>query len=107
VTLFIPFLPEDRNRPNISNTVVLIYKTRMMDKLQIHTLKHCIILSPNKFKLQLQHGHINIIIITTTTTMITTITTIKKAHTWNVGEETLWKTKRNIKMILKKLLLLL
>ena len=36
--------------------------------------------------------------------MITTITTIKKAHTWNVGEETLWKTKRNIKMILKKLL---
>jgi len=28
-----------------------------------------------------------------------------KAHTWNVGEETLWKTKT--KMILKKLLLLL
>jgi len=33
--------------------------------------------------------------------------TIKKAHTWNEVEETLWKTKGNIKMILKKLLLLL
>jgi hypothetical protein len=32
---------------------------------------------------------------------------IIKAHTWNEGEETLWKTKGNIKMILKKLLLLL
>jgi hypothetical protein len=51
VTLFISFLPEDRNRCNISNTVTFIYKTWMMDKLQRHTL-HCVILSSNKFKLQ-------------------------------------------------------
>ena len=56
---FISFLPDNRKRPSISNTVMLIYKIRMMDKLQIHTLKRCIILSSNKFKLQLWHRHIN------------------------------------------------
>ena len=44
---------------------------------------------------------------TTTTTTTIIIIIIIKAHTWNVGEETLWKAKGNIKMILKKLLLLL
>jgi hypothetical protein len=36
VTVFISFLPEDRNRCNISNTVMFKYKTRMMDKLSYY-----------------------------------------------------------------------